>query len=338
MQRNLRALPRRGHEQQETDRRDGARTECEGAHRGVHGGDVERAEGAEHQEHREQETGVADAVDDVGLAGGVDVGPLLEPEGDEQIGAHPYPLPADEHEQVRVGHYQHEHRRHEEVEVGEVAREARIGVHVTDRVDVDERAHPRDHEHHQQRELVEVEAERELDSRDREIVPERHDHGLTPAGECEEGDEAEHETGADGDGSDDARQRLTQPRAQETVDERAQERQRRRERRPRDDVLGHSRTSARVSTSVLTRRRKIATKMPRPTATSAAATARMMKTAVCPVMPTRVPAAAHWRAYATSARFAALSMSSTERKIMIALRRVSTPTAPMAKTSAERAT
>src|ERR1700674_1269993 len=61
----------------------------------------------------------------------------------------------------------------------------------------------------------------------------------------------------------------------------------------------------------------------RPTAASAAATARTKKTRIWPV---------RWsscREYATSARLAALSITSMERKMLMPLRRVSAPTVPM---------
>ena len=73
--------------------------------------------------------------------------------------------------------------------------------------------------------------------------------------------------------------------------------------------------------------------MARPTATSAAATTKTNTTNTLPrssVEPKR-------REKATSARFAALSMSSTDMRITTALRRVSTPAQPMKKSTADTA-
>src|SRR6185503_13083575 len=62
---------------------------------------------------------------------------------------------------------------------------------------------------------------------------------------------------------------------------------------------------------------------------SAAATVMTKKTKTCPATPCT------W-ANATKARFTALSMSSTHMKMMIAFRRVSTPTTPIVNSTAEK--
>src|SRR5579859_390660 len=67
----------------------------------------------------------------------------------------------------------------------------------------------------------------------------------------------------------------------------------------------------------------MAIKMARPTTTSAAATTITKKATTC---PSRFPCS---RANETNARLHAFSMSSTDMKIRIALRLISTPTAPM---------
>ena len=68
--------------------------------------------------------------------------------------------------------------------------------------------------------------------------------------------------------------------------------------------------------------------MPRPTTASAAATTRMKNTAVCPSMLPTV------RDRATKLRLTALSISSMHISITRALRRTSTPTAPMPNSTA----
>src|SRR5215213_702786 len=67
-----------------------------------------------------------------------------------------------------------------------------------------------------------------------------------------------------------------------------------------------------------------------PTAASAAATVITNTTKTCPVAP-------YTRENATKVRFTAFSISSTHMKIMIALRRVRTPTTPIVKSAAESA-
>src|SRR3954464_11901948 len=67
----------------------------------------------------------------------------------------------------------------------------------------------------------------------------------------------------------------------------------------------------------------------RPTAASAAATVMTKKTNTWPATP-------YTCANATKLRFTALSISSTHMKMMIALRRVSTPTTPITNSTAEK--
>ena len=79
---------------------------------------------------------------------------LLEPEPDQQIRAEPHAFPADIQQQEVVGEHEQQHRGREEVQVGEEARVARVALHVTDRVDVDQRADAGYDQHHHDGELV----------------------------------------------------------------------------------------------------------------------------------------------------------------------------------------
>src|SRR3954471_19104223 len=69
--------------------------------------------------------------------------------------------------------------------------------------------------------------------------------------------------------------------------------------------------------------------MARPTAASAAATVMTKNTNTCPATP-------YVWANATNVRFTALSISSTHMKMMIALRRVSTPMTPIVNSTTEK--
>src|SRR5262249_47873944 len=94
----------------------------------------------------------------------------------------------------------------------------------------------------------------------------------------------------------------------------------------------YQRIRLRSSTERRRRSRKMATMIASPTATSAAATAITKKTTACPsAEPSRRP-------NATNARFAALSMSSMDMKMMSGSRRTITPTAPMVKSTADSPT
>ncbi len=76
------------------------------------------------------------------------------------------------------------------------------------------------------------------------------------------------------------------------------------------------------------RRRKMATMMPRPTTTSAAATTRTKNTATWP------PMSSSMRENVTKVRFTALSISSMHMNMTRTLRRISSPTAPMLNSTA----
>src|SRR5689334_8673719 len=76
--------------------------------------------------------------------------------------------------------------------------------------------------------------------------------------------------------------------------------------------------------------RKIAMMIASPTAASAAATVMTKTTNTCPAIPYTLLSA-------TNVRFTAFSMSSTHMKITIALRRVSTPIAPIENSTADSA-
>ena len=102
--------------------------------------EVERAEVRDQGEHADQEGEVADAVDDERLLARRGAGTLLVVvEADQEVGAEPHALPADEHDQVVVAQDQQQHRAHEQVQVGEVAAVARLVAHVADGVDVDQK-------------------------------------------------------------------------------------------------------------------------------------------------------------------------------------------------------
>ena len=162
-QRNLRGLPRRADKEQQRDNRHGAergfRTERGDASRHIL--EVERAEPREDQQHAEDESPVADAVDNEGFLAGIGRGLFLIPEADQQVRTEPDAFPPDEHhEEVRAQH-EHEHERREQVQVGEVPRVLGVGllVHVRRRIHVDQQPDAGDHENHHGRERVQPQRE-----------------------------------------------------------------------------------------------------------------------------------------------------------------------------------
>ena len=180
MQRDLRALAARAHEEEE--RRHRHRAELApllGLQRPRALGQrerVESAEGIERGDHPEDEAGVPDAVDDERLLAGVGRALLLVPEADQQVGAQPHALPADEDDGEAAPHHQEEHEEGEEVQVGEVADPVLVVGHVADRVDVDQEADARHHQRHHRGQPVQEQRERDVDAGD--VDPVQADPGL----------------------------------------------------------------------------------------------------------------------------------------------------------------
>ena len=126
-------------------------------------------------ENGEQETEVADAVDDEGLAAGGRTPLLFVVVADQEIGTQPDALPADKkHRQVGAEHQQ-QHGEHEEVEVGEVAGVAGLALllHVTNGVDVDQETDEGNEGEHHRRQRVELEGgvDRDLTGGDPGEIP-----------------------------------------------------------------------------------------------------------------------------------------------------------------------
>ncbi len=96
--------------------------------------ELERAQIPEHDEARDQEAKVTDAVGDEGLLGRVRVGPRgtsqrvhVVPEADQQEGAKSHALPTDEEHHVRVAADQDHHHGDEQVQEDEEAAVASRG-------------------------------------------------------------------------------------------------------------------------------------------------------------------------------------------------------------------
>gem|GEM_PF-4495510 len=65
------------------------------------------------EEHGEEETEIADAVDDEGFFAGVRGGVFGEVEADKQVGGEAYSLPAYEEQEEAAGEDEHQHEEHE---------------------------------------------------------------------------------------------------------------------------------------------------------------------------------------------------------------------------------
>ena len=124
---------------------------------------VERADRGPQPHDAEPEAEVADAVDDERLLARLRRRRPRVPEADQQVRAETDRLPEDVEQQEVAGEHQHRHREHEEVQVGEVARVARVVVHVADRVQMNEHADARHDQQHDAGERVDVRGHRRLE-------------------------------------------------------------------------------------------------------------------------------------------------------------------------------
>ena len=129
----------------------------------VHVGEAQRAEHGHHEQHAEDEAGVAHAVHDERLLARVAGRLLVEVEADQQVAAQPHAFPADEQQHVVVRQHQHQHEEDEQVEVAEEAVVAVVVIHVAGGVHVDQEADAGDHQDHDRAERVEQKAPVELE-------------------------------------------------------------------------------------------------------------------------------------------------------------------------------
>ena len=234
---------------------------------------VEGAELAEDEQRRQHEADVADDVDHERLHAGLGRGLAPVPEADQRVGGEADERPADDQQDEVARQDQQQHREDEEVEVGKEPRVAAVGVHVGQRVEVDQGRDPGHHQAHVDRERVDEDVHLDVEPGRRGVVVERvRDLALVDrvveqrqqradrAGEGQRdrrrphpaGDPAGHERAPEGDHH--------APREREGEDE------------PRPRTHAHPRSSRISSTSSGSLRRNMATIRPRPTTTSQAAT------------------------------------------------------------------
>ena len=119
---------------------------------------AQRSEIPGDKKHTEDESGVADAVDDESFVGGIASGLAMKIKTYEQIRTQAYAFPANEHEHVVVGENQRQHGEHEEVEVSEETVVAAFMGHVAGGVNVDQHADAGDEEQPDAGERVEKES------------------------------------------------------------------------------------------------------------------------------------------------------------------------------------
>src|SRR5258708_24365764 len=109
------------------------------------------------QKHSQQKRKVANAVDDERFLTGISRGIFEKEESDQEIRREPHTFPAYEHQQIVVGQHQRKHEEHEQIQISKEAVISTFVFHVRRRVDVNQKAHARDDEHHHRGKLIEIE-------------------------------------------------------------------------------------------------------------------------------------------------------------------------------------
>ena len=144
----------------------------------------------------------------------------MVPEADEQVGAEAHPLPAQEEDGQVGGEGQKGHEEGEKVHEGEEAGERGILLHVTQGVDVDEKADSADQENHDGGEGVPEEGPGESKGAEAEPLPQEKGRGGAMGEDKEQGGE-EGEPG--GRAAQESGETAGELPSQEDEQERAQE-------------------------------------------------------------------------------------------------------------------
>jgi hypothetical protein len=178
VQRDLGALGRRPHEQQQGDRLADARAVPEALLGAGEDPDVlERAQLAQDQERRQHHADVADHVHHEGLLGRGDRARPVVVEADQQVRGQAHQRPADDQED-EVGRLdQQQHREDEEAHLREEAPVVAVLGHVLGRVEDDQRADAGDHQHHQHAQRVDQDRQVDRQVAHLDPLPEAVDAG-----------------------------------------------------------------------------------------------------------------------------------------------------------------
>ena len=87
-------------------------------------------------ENAQDETEIADAVDDERFVAGDGIVVIVIPEADQEIRTETDALPADKQQEQIVAHDQHEHEKNKQVEIDKKAHHVLVVVHVTQGIEM----------------------------------------------------------------------------------------------------------------------------------------------------------------------------------------------------------
>ena len=156
----------------------------------------------DHQD-AEHESEVADAIGEKRFLGRLGRGVAFEPVPDEHVGSEADQLPKNEKHDEIVREHDAEHGEHEERERGEVTRLAFVTAHVTERINVNQRADAGDEDKHHTTQIVQNKTERH-DEQPGKFNPVERRSGLFLA---RKNQTSAHKTGEDSE----TRQEATEP-------------------------------------------------------------------------------------------------------------------------------
>ena len=168
VERKLRTLAARTDEEKHRDGGDRSFGDGSFVSRFVDGAVRHRANCGERDEHRGHHSPVTDAIGDEGFLTGNRRTVAGMPERDKEVRTRPHALPAEEGDEQVLPEHQHEHREDEQIEIEEELRELGVAVHVSHRIEVDERADARDEECHSDAQRVGEERQVNLQRSDRD--------------------------------------------------------------------------------------------------------------------------------------------------------------------------
>src|SRR6185312_361346 len=209
-------------------------------------------------------------------------------EADQQIRGEADAFPSDKQQNIAVGQNQREHEKHEQVQVREEAIVAAFFRHVSDRVNVDEKADSGHDEQHRHRELVEIEAKIYAEAL-AHLHPgkgEPLDVGklrLRQCGKLRDHPDGIGQCGAGKEQRNGGNQAAWKALAKDAIDGRANQRQDRDQPQIEIGTRSHSLSRFTWSTFKVSRVRKTARTIASPTAASAAATTITKNTKTCPL-------------------------------------------------------
>ena len=120
--------------------------------------EVQLLRGNPDQEHRHEETEVADTIDHERLFAGLGIGPVAEPETNQEVRRQSHTFPAHKEHRIAATQHEEQHEGHKEIEIRKVPGVAGILAHVAHRKQMDERTNTGDDQHHQDGQLIELQA------------------------------------------------------------------------------------------------------------------------------------------------------------------------------------